>query len=201
MSVSLTYFDFDGSRGLECRLALTLAGIVFDDVRLGRAEWAALKPNTPFGSLPVLTVDGAELAQCCAILTYIGRGHGLHPTDPWAAAQHEAVMQSVEDLRAKMPGSPGMSDDAKKAAREAFAAGHLAQWAATMERTIVGPFLAGDTIHVADLKLFVILSAYLSGAYDHIPATVFAPWPKLLALHGAVAAHPVVAGYLAARRA
>ena len=36
----LTYFDFAGSRGEECRIALHLAGIDFDDVRvkIGRAH-------------------------------------------------------------------------------------------------------------------------------------------------------------------
>lgn len=37
MTPTLTYFDFDGSRGLECRLALHVAGVPFQDVRIGRA--------------------------------------------------------------------------------------------------------------------------------------------------------------------
>ena len=48
----LIYFDFAGSRGEECRIALHLAGVDFDDVRIPIAEWPELKPQTPFGSLP-----------------------------------------------------------------------------------------------------------------------------------------------------
>ena len=38
-------------------------------------HWAALKPTTPFGQLPLLSAPsiGLELAQTTAIITYIGR--------------------------------------------------------------------------------------------------------------------------------
>lgn len=195
MTTSLTYFDFDGSRGLECRLALAVAGVPFEDIRLDRNQWAALKPTTPYGALPLLNVDGRVLAQSTAILNYIGRTHGLLPADPWAAARHDAVMQSVEDLRQKVPGTRDMADDEKKTLREAFAKGWLSQWAATVSDQIVGPFLDGDAISVADLKLYVILRAYLTGGYDHIPASTFDAWPKIGALYNAVDAHPGVRGY------
>ncbi len=199
MSISLTYFDFDGSRGLECRLALTAAGLAFDDIRLSRDQWLALKPATPFGALPILEEGGRKLAQSNAILGYIGRGHGLYPTDAWKAAQHDALMLSVEDLRQKLPDGKGMSEDEKKAAREAFAAGWLKQWATTTSAQIAGPFLEGDSLQVADIKLYVILRSYLSGTYDHIPPSTLDAYPKLLALHAAVDAHPVIRGYFQAR--
>ena len=55
----LTYFDAAASRGEECRLALHLAGLPFEDERLSRDQWAARRESTPFGALPVLTVDPA----------------------------------------------------------------------------------------------------------------------------------------------
>ena len=36
----LTYFDFSGSRGEECRLALFVADIDFEDERLPRNRWS-----------------------------------------------------------------------------------------------------------------------------------------------------------------
>ena len=97
----LIYFDAPVSRGEECRLALHLAGIDFEDVRIKSADWPALKERTPYGGLPVLELPGRPaLAHSNAILVLIGRRHGLHPADDVEAARHEGMMQHVEDLRA-----------------------------------------------------------------------------------------------------
>src|SRR5271165_961321 len=97
----LTYFDAPVSRGEECRLALHVAGVDFEDNRIRRDDWPSLKPKTPFGSLPTLEMPGHPvLAQSNAILVLVGRLHGLHPKEPFEAARHEAMMQHVEDLRA-----------------------------------------------------------------------------------------------------
>lgn len=197
MTTRLSYFAFDGSRGLECRLALSLAGIPFQDHRVTREQWAAYKPQTPYGAMPVLEIDGRTLSQCNAILTWIGRTHDLHPADPWRAAEHEAVMSSVEDLRGKMPTGAGQSDEEKQAARQEFAAGWLSRWADSTSAQIRGPFLDGDRLSVADLKLYTILRAFHSGAYDHLPGSIFDAWPKLQALYAAVDAHPAVRGWFA----
>ena len=74
MTVTLTYFDMDASRGDECRLALHIAGVPFVDDRISRDTWMALKPTTPWLNVPVLTVDGRTLAQSNAILTWIAGG-------------------------------------------------------------------------------------------------------------------------------
>lgn len=195
MTITLTYFDLHGSRGLECRLALAVAGLAFTDERLSREQWSARRASTPFAGLPVLTVDDRVLSQSNAILGWIGRGNGLHPADPWTAAEHDAVMVSVEDLRGKIP-SP-QSDDEKKVAREAFAAGWLTHWATTIDQRVAGPFLEGDRLQVADIKLYVILRSFMRGAYDHIPASFFDTWPKLASLYAAVEAHPAVHAHLA----
>lgn len=57
------------------------------DYRFAREEWAALKPQMPFGQVPVLEVDGKYLAQSKAIEMYAARLTGLYPTDTWEAAQ------------------------------------------------------------------------------------------------------------------
>jgi glutathione S-transferase len=185
----LIYFDAPVSRGEECRLALHIAGVDFEDARLPRAEWPTLKPKTPFGSLPVLELPGRPpLAQSIAILVYIGRQYGLHPKDDFEAARHEAVMASVEDLRAALAPSLRIADEAeKRKAREALLASYLPMWGANIEKQIGdGPFFAGATLNVVDLKLYVAVHWLSGGTVDHIPATVFAAYPRLNRLHDAV---------------
>ena len=196
----LIYFDMAASRGEECRLALTLAGVEFDDVRIARKDWPTMKPTTPFGSLPVFELEGhPPLAQSNAILVLIGRRHGLHPKDDFVAAQHEALMAHVEDLRAHLAPILRITDEAdKKRVREELATGYLATWAGHAEKHLgAGPFVAGDAIHVVDLKLYMAVRWFKRGTVDHVPTTVFDRFAKLTRLHDAVADHPRVRAWLA----
>lgn len=185
----LIYFDAPVSRGEECRLAFHLAGVDFEDVRVKRADWPALKPNTPFGSVPVLELPGKPpLAQSNAILTLIGKKHGLHPKDDFEAARHEAMMAHVEDLRARISPSLWLTDEAeKKKAREALVADYFPAWGANAEKQIGdGPFFGGSAISVVDLKLHMAVRWLTSGKIDHVPTTVFSAFPKLTRVHDAV---------------
>ena len=198
----LTYFDAPASRGEECRLALHLAGIDFEDERIKPADWPALKPNTPFGSLPVLQMPGRPpLAQSNAILVLVGREHGLHPKDPFEAARHEATMHYVEDLRAHLAPTLRMKDEEeKKKAREAIASTYLPFWGAHAEAQIGdGPFFGGAALHVVDLKIYIALRWLKSGTVDHIPPGVFDPFPKLNRVHDAVRDDARVKGWYAKR--
>jgi len=191
----LTYFDAPMSRGEECRLALHLAGVDFEDHRIPRSDWPALKPRTPFGGLPTLEVDGRPvLAQSNAILVYVGRQHDLHPRDDFEAARHEAMMCHVEDLRAAVGPTLRIQDPAeKKRAREALAEGYLPAWGGCAERQIGdGPFFGGPKLHVVDLKIFIAVRWLSAGTVDHIPATIFAPFPRLVRVHDAVRDHAAV---------
>src|SRR3954468_5976051 len=145
MKPKLTYFDAPVSRGEECRLALHVAGVDFEDARIKFEAWPALKPQTPYGSLPVLELPGQlPLAQTNAILVLIGLRHGLHPTDEFEAARHEAMMQHVEDLRAAVGPTLRLKDPDKKAAREALAAHELPAWAQAAAKNISAePFFGG----------------------------------------------------------
>lgn len=195
----LSYFDFPGSRGEECRLALHAAGVAFEDCRLTREQWERLKPTTPYGAIPVLEAPGKPpLAQSNAILTYVGRRYGLHPEDAWQAALHEAILVSAEDVRAALSPSGKLSDpEQKKRAREELASGYLQSWGASIERQIKGPFIGGDRLMVADIKVFQIVASLTSGVIDHIPTTVFSAFPKLEALYTAVTQHPKIAEWRA----
>jgi glutathione S-transferase len=196
----LTYFDFAGSRGEECRIALHLAGVDFDDVRVKSADWPTLKESMPFGAMPVLQMPGKPpLAHSNAILVFIGRQHGLHPVDAFEAARHEAMMCAVEELRHTITPTLRIADpEQKRSARAALAANELATWGRQVERQLGdGPFVGGRSLQVADLKLYMVVRWLTSGTLDHVPVDVLEHCPKLLRLHRAVAEHPGVKAWLA----
>lgn len=195
----LIYFDAPVSRGEECRLALHLAGIDFEDVRVKGADWPAMKAETPYGGLPVLELpERPPLAHSNAILVMIGRLHGLHPSDDFEAARHEGMMQHVEDLRGVVGPTIRMSEPEKKAAREALVESYLPAWARSAEKNIAGePFFGGAKLQVVDLKLHMAVRWFIGGKVDYIPADIFAGSPKLIRVHDAVRDHPGVKSWYA----
>lgn len=195
----LTYFDAPASRGEECRMALHLAGIDFEDVRIKPADWPAFKPKTPYGGMPIYELPGKPpLAHSNAILVLIGREHGLHPADPFEAARHEGMMQHVEDLRAVIGPTLRLGDPEKKLAREAIVAGYLPAWGAFAEKNLTAePFFGGAKLQVVDLKIYMAVRWMTGGAVDHIPKTIFAVYPKLLAAHDAVREHAGIKAWYA----
>ena len=185
----LVYFDAPVSRGEECRIALHVAGVDFEDARFPRTEWASKQPTTPFGSVPVYEVPGKPpLAQSNAILALVGRQNGLHPKDEFEAARHEAMMMYVEELRAHTSPTARIKDEAeKKQAREKLASGFIPTWAANVEKQIGdGPFFGGASLNVVDIKLHMAVRWFAGGKVDHVPANIFAPFPKLMRVHDAV---------------
>jgi glutathione S-transferase len=188
------------SRGEECRLAFVIAGVDFEDHRINRDDWPAMKEGMPYGKLPVLELAGKPpLAQTNAILELIGRRHGLHPADDFEAARHLGMMQHVEDLRAAMSPSLRMVDPEKQLAREALVADYLPAWGAFAERNIAGagPFFAGAQPNVVDVKLHMAVRWFAGGKVDYIPADIFGRYPKLMAVHDAVRDHPRVRAWYA----
>lgn len=190
------YFDIAGSRGEEVRLALKIAGQAFDDNRVDREAFLKLKPDLPFGSVPVLEVEGhGVFSQTNAILRLIGRLHDLHPQEPFQAARHDALMDAVEDLRHKISPTMRIQDAAaKKAARQQLAMDFIPQWGRGVERLIgAGPFVGGERPSVADIKLYMADRWLSSGIIDDIPNDVLDHCPRLKAVAKGIASHPAVA--------
>ena len=107
-------------------------------------------------------------------------------------------MQHVEDLRAVVAPTIRMADEEKRAAREALVAGFLPAWAKSAENNIVGdPFFGGARLNVVDLKLHMAVRWFIGGKVDHIPATIFAGYPRLMKVHDAVRDHPAVRSWYA----
>jgi len=195
----LTYFDSPTSRGEECRLALFLAGVDFDDNRLPRDTWPAVKPTTPFGSVPVFELPGKPaVSQSNAILGYVGRQHGLLPSDAWEAFRLESLLSAAEDLRYAVSKTIGIKDPEELVRRRAeLAEGPIRNWGANMEKQIVGPFAGGTQISVADIKVFIIVGWFKRGVLDHVPTDVLAGFPKLEKLYDSVKKHPKIVEWYA----
>src|SRR5262245_4409088 len=200
----LTYFDFHGGRGEVARLAFALGGVAFEDDRVSFAAWRERKPQTPYGALPVLEVDGRTVAQSNAINRYVGKLVGLYPNDPWQAALCDEAMGAVEDIGEKIVATFNLRDVEKRAAREALAAGPISFILSRLQDRLVargGRYFADDRLTVADLKVFVWLRHLKSGALDHVsPDLPDRAAPRLVEHYELIKRQPGIEAYYAARQ-
>ncbi|MCA9522072.1 MAG: glutathione S-transferase [Myxococcales bacterium] len=201
--LKLSYFDFHGGRGEPARLALHIADVAFEDHRVRGPEFRELKPELPYGSLPVLEIDGIIVAQSTAINRLVGRLTGLYPDDLVQGALCDEAMEAVEDARHLLGPSFSMRDDEKKAAREALADGALRNHLGCLQARLAqrgGKYFADQRLTIADLSVFVLTRYITSGTLDHIPTDLpERAAPLLLEHHDAVKSHPKIAAYYASR--
>jgi glutathione S-transferase len=95
----LIYFDVRG-RAEAIRQLFKLAKVEFEDSRIDMETWATVKESTPFGQVPVLEVNGKQIAQTNAILRYVGHEFGFAGTNSLENAQIDALADLLLDAQA-----------------------------------------------------------------------------------------------------
>mmetsp|Transcript_5558 Transcript_5558/g.6419 ORF Transcript_5558/g.6419 Transcript_5558/m.6419 type:complete len:222 (+) Transcript_5558:19-684(+) len=193
----LTYFGIPG-RGESIRLALSIGKVPFTDDRITFPEWKEIKPNTPWGSLPVLTLsDGSCIAQQRAILRFVGKEVGLYPmNDNLAAAKVDEIMDAAEDIGATtMKAGQGLEKNAKEAARKVACeeGGAVYNLLKRIDAVIGGNgYAVGDSLTIADLYLYTGSCNLVSGLYDGVPVDTLDGFENIMQLRRAVRSHAEV---------
>ena len=182
-SLRLRYFPFPG-RGGPIRDALHIGNIPFVDEHVPPEQFRDRRAagEFPFGGLPVLDVETSEgkvcAAQSNAILRFAGRLAGLYPVDdPLQALKVDEALDMGEDINCLMGPSLHEQDPEKKMAmRKELAEKTLPFWAGCLERLLVANagtgFIVGNSLTVADLKLYWIVDWLTSGILDGIPTSL-----------------------------
>eukprot|EP00124_Ichthyophonus_hoferi_P001241 Ihof_evm8s60 gene=Ihof_evmTU8s60 len=165
MQIKVTYFDMHG-RAESTRLALHIGGIPFEDERLTHEQFATIKETLPFGQLPILTVDGKVLAQSRSMLRFAGNLAGLYPTDSWAAAQVDEVVDAIDDIIALLVPSFHIDNPEEKIKMRAeIAANVWPKWFTAMEKYLKANgtgYYVSDKLTVADIQAYVMFSWFSS---------------------------------------
>ncbi|XP_046580245.1 glutathione S-transferase 1-like [Haliotis rubra] len=96
-SYSLLYFNGRG-RAEVIRLLFTLQGQKFEDKRVTHETWHAIKPNTPFGKMPVLTIDGKEYTESLAIAKFLAKEFGFYGSNNQEEYEIDQITGMCHDL-------------------------------------------------------------------------------------------------------
>ncbi|KAH8404116.1 hypothetical protein KR215_010077 [Drosophila sulfurigaster] len=97
---SYTLFYFNVKALAEpLRYLFAYGAIEYEDVRVTRDEWPALKPTMPMGQMPVLEVDGKRVHQSISMARFLAKTVGLCGATPWEDLQIDIVVDTINDFR------------------------------------------------------------------------------------------------------
>eukprot|EP00343_Euplotes_focardii_P007490 CAMPEP_0205818434 /NCGR_PEP_ID=MMETSP0206-20130828/345_1 /ASSEMBLY_ACC=CAM_ASM_000279 /TAXON_ID=36767 /ORGANISM="Euplotes focardii, Strain TN1" /LENGTH=230 /DNA_ID=CAMNT_0053110793 /DNA_START=31 /DNA_END=723 /DNA_ORIENTATION=+ len=199
----LTYFDLAG-RGESIRLALTAAKIKFTDERVAFKDWPALKPSTPWGQLPVLTLAcGTALAQESACLRLVGKHTGLYPADQLAAGRVDELLGVFDDINQNINNTGRGLEKAEKEAKRLETVSKGGDVYALLEKVDASlgthgadGFAVGSTLTTADLVVYAYTGFFASGWYDGVPKNYITPFANIQAVRKTVATLPEIVAYI-----
>lgn len=191
-SLKLVYFDGKG-RGEPIRWILSAGGQKFDQEKLSYEQWPAKKATTPYGSVPILEVDGKPLCQTLAIARYAGTLGGLVSADPFKNALGDEAVDTVAEISSELGKSLFEKDPEKKAADqkkvfEEMVPKNFDLW----ESRLTSKFLTGDKPIWQDVYIGHALTRF-----GEMNPELMNKYPKLSALRDAVVKIDGLKAYLA----
>jgi len=194
----IIYFDIRG-RAETIRLLFEELGEPYDEHRLrSPEEWAAMKPETPFGALPIYQEGDLEFAQTQAIYRHIARTRGLYGKSEREHIECDVAEEAINEAIGNLWQVFWQRDYA--AQLPTFAAGPFGGVLKNLERwfTRASPtprFWVGDALTYVDAFAFRLLDEVEALVPRGLDAT-----PALRTFHRAYAARPRAAAYIASGR-
>jgi len=182
------------------RLALAVGKIDHDEKRYQFSEWPAVKPTTPWGSLPTLTLpNGYVLAQSRAVFRYVAKLAGLYPSDPILAAKCDEITDQVEDFVFKTINNcgKGMEQKEKDAERKKCVstgkgAEELKKLDAYIKANGENGHCVGNKLSAADLAIYGTLLFAVCGFFDGIPVDCLDKYENIQAVLKSVGSNEAV---------
>ena len=198
MAPKVTYFPARG-RAEIIRLALTYAGVEYEEVSINPESFAALKETGKllYGQVPFYEDDDIALVQSVAIARYIANKHNF-VGDARQAAYSDVLIDSWNDLVNKLIPLLYPAPQPEKI-KEFIAGPEIQRYAAGFEKNAAlanGKFFGGDNIVLGDLAAYLIVEFFV----DDNAVISKEQLPQLYALKERVAAHPAIAAYLSSEK-
>ncbi|XP_037083783.1 glutathione S-transferase-like [Pollicipes pollicipes] len=191
-ALKLIYFDGKG-RAEPLRWILAAGNVPFEQETFGFDAWPARKPNTPYGSVPILMVDGQPLCQTLAIARYAGTLGGLVSKDALKNALGDEAADTMAEVVSKFFDTVFEKDAEKKASTEkSLFEEYLPKVLNVWESRMSGAFLADDKAMWQD----VFVGHWLSRLEEARP-DLLAKFPKLAGQKNKVLALDGIKKYLA----
>ena len=150
----LYYFNGKG-RAEAIRLVFAYKGIKYEDIRIQGEKWAEFKPETPFGSMPVLEEGGKKLGGSLIVLRYVGEKFGLAGSNAWENAQIANISDFTNDFLTEAIKLHFEKDETKKAELEKRMKEELVpKYLGKLNELATDGYLFGSSFTWVDFQLF-----------------------------------------------
>jgi len=199
----LTYFPIAG-RAEVSRWIFAVAKQPYTDDRIKWEEWPALKATTPFGQLPLLTVDGVTISQSHVIDEFLARQFNLAGSTPVEHARAAMIGQCCEDALKPLFPLRTETDDGKKAEIvKKYTTEQVPQFLALFDNLLKSNgggdgYFVGSKLTYADLAFVFFLGSPKENFGIDVSVDKF---PKLAALKKRVESEPSLAEWIKKRPA
>jgi len=200
--MQLKYFNVIG-RGEAIRILLHAAKLDFKDVTVGFSDWESVKPTTPLGKLPTLTMNGTDFCQSCALMRFAAKkANIMYPSDPFQAFLVDEALDCVEEAMMLYPSSTGDKEGDKKK-QEAYQQDTLKRYATLIDSRIL-KFGNGVSVcssaNIADLSLKFFVEGIEAGFYPNLDTEFFKPYSGIKGCIARISQDPIVVAYYAAKK-
>uniref|UniRef100_A0AC35TH04 Glutathione transferase n=1 Tax=Rhabditophanes sp. KR3021 TaxID=114890 RepID=A0AC35TH04_9BILA len=163
--ITLTYFDGQG-RAEVSRIILNYGGQEFEDKRVTFDKgWTDIKEQQPFKQLPVLEVDGSQIAQTIAIQTFLAKRYNLVGENDIEEALNLQFVIAMDDVQSNGKSMYYERDPAKKhEIYKVFEAEHIVPFLKLMSQFLIKNHghLVGSSIGYADIALYQFLWPFIN---------------------------------------
>lgn len=208
----LYYFNIPG-KGEAIRLACTYGKMNFEDVRITRDEFMAMKESgkLKYGQVPAFEVgEGKVITQSASIMRYVGKKTGLYPADDYAASLVDSVLDQEMDLFQGLGCTiykerfgfdilnqqPALVSEVRSYLNTSTLPRHLRFLEQLLENSSTGWIANTPQPSIADFVLVPRLQWLVSGVHEGISTTLLTEHaPKVAAMIERFMALPEIAAY------
>lgn len=202
-SYKLHYFPVRG-RGEGIRYLFAYTGTPYEDVRIPKDKWPEQKSKFLFGQLPVLEVDGKQLAQSNAIARFVAkRSHSdLLGKNDLEESLADMYVDGINDLyptlipviRAKFAGDAALEKENWEKFKNDSLKPFLDRYEGFVAKQNTG-YLVGLQVSWAD----ILLGEFLERMDSCFESGILKDYPKLAELVKKVHALPGIKEHVASR--
>ncbi|XP_046358204.2 glutathione S-transferase 1-like [Haliotis rufescens] len=194
-SYSLLYFNGRG-RAEIIRLLFTLKGQDFEDKRVTHETWPAEKPKTPFGQMPVLTIDGKVYTESLAIAKFLAKEFGFYGSTNQEEYEIDQITGMCNDLFTEMVREFFEQDKERKAnMTQNLKEKTKPRFVGNLEKILSAKgkgYCIGETLSLGDLVLYDTLDG-------RVADDIIDKYPNVKAVMNNVRSNDRIKAYLAAR--